>query len=250
MSYSDEVLADGPIAYWKLDEASGNWADSSGGGFTATVTGDPVYRQPGPSHIGGFSVGLDDVVATDYGAAEVTSVNTTSGAEVMVEMWFNWRGDVAASGSSELFAFVLPGDTNYAIWIRYDTGIEPNPRLGFNTYNNDAYGITTVGNIAAGFWYMGNFAFKEGARDSCRMWINGVEKSPLSDTQVVGAATAFDPTCLVGAGAGAPAQHGFTGYLAQVSLYNRWLSQERIDAHWDVGNDALRARHGVGMGCW
>ena len=133
MAYADVVLS-WAIAYWKLDEASGNFADSSGGGFTAIASGTPAYRQPGPAHIGGFSVGLDDVVAADYGTAEVTTVNTASGAEVMVEMWLNWRGDIFTSLSSELFAFQTPGGENYAVWIRAD----PNPvhlRLGFNTFN-------------------------------------------------------------------------------------------------------------------
>ena len=63
---------------------------------------------------------------------------------------------------------------------------------------------------------MGNFAFKEGNRDACRMWINGVEKSPLTDVNGSGPAVQIDPTCLIGVGAG-PA-HGFTGYLARESL--------------------------------
>lgn len=240
MAYSDVVLADGPIAYWKLDETSGNFADSSGNSFTAIVTGDPIYRRPGPSQIGGFAVQYVETPTPDFATAEVTSLNTASGAEVMVEMWFNWFGLLAGD---ELFAFQTPAVENYAVWIR-----DGDERLGFNTFNGDAYGIPTEGNIATGFWYMGNFAFKEGDRDACRMWINGVEKSPLSDVQTEGPANTLDPTCLIGIGAAA--QHGFTGYLAHVSLYNRWLPQARITAHFNAAGSELRARHGIGMGRW
>lgn len=40
-----EILADSPTAYWKLDEASGNFADSSGNGFTLTPSGTIRYQQ-------------------------------------------------------------------------------------------------------------------------------------------------------------------------------------------------------------
>ena len=44
---SAEILADTPLGYWKLDEASGNFADSSGNGRTMTATTAglaPSYR--------------------------------------------------------------------------------------------------------------------------------------------------------------------------------------------------------------
>lgn len=39
-----EILADSPLGYWKLDEASGNFADSSGNGRTMTAVGSPTYQ--------------------------------------------------------------------------------------------------------------------------------------------------------------------------------------------------------------
>lgn len=39
-----EIAADSPRGYWKLDEASGNFADSSGNGYTLTITGTPVQQ--------------------------------------------------------------------------------------------------------------------------------------------------------------------------------------------------------------
>lgn len=41
---SAEILADTPTGFWKLDEASGTFADSSGNGFTLTVSGSVNYR--------------------------------------------------------------------------------------------------------------------------------------------------------------------------------------------------------------
>jgi len=49
MTYASEVLADTPAGYWKLNEASGSLADSSGSGLTLTLGGgSPVYGVAGP----------------------------------------------------------------------------------------------------------------------------------------------------------------------------------------------------------
>lgn len=65
------------------------------------------------------------------------------------------------------------------------------------------------------------------------MWLNGVERTPLSDTQGQGGSAQLDPTFWIGAGSG-PA-HGWNGWLAHVSVYNSWLSQARITAHYEEG---------------
>src|SRR5687767_12728243 len=49
MAYADVVLADSPVGYWKLNEASGLPQDSSGNGLHVTVvTGTPIYGVSGP----------------------------------------------------------------------------------------------------------------------------------------------------------------------------------------------------------
>lgn len=48
MSYSSTILADTPRGYWRMDEASGNPADSSGNSHAVTsVTGTPTYSVAG-----------------------------------------------------------------------------------------------------------------------------------------------------------------------------------------------------------
>lgn len=43
-SLETEIMADAPSLYWKLNEASGNFADSSGNGVTLTASGTIHYR--------------------------------------------------------------------------------------------------------------------------------------------------------------------------------------------------------------
>jgi hypothetical protein len=53
--YADEVLADSPYAYYRLNDASGSPADSSGNSRPATaVAGTPVYNTTGGPAGGGY----------------------------------------------------------------------------------------------------------------------------------------------------------------------------------------------------
>jgi Concanavalin A-like lectin/glucanases superfamily len=46
-TYRRLVMADTPFAYWRLDEPSGNWLDSSGNARNATTLGTILRQQPG-----------------------------------------------------------------------------------------------------------------------------------------------------------------------------------------------------------
>lgn len=75
MSYSSEVLADSPLAYWKLDETSGtSAADSSGNSRTATY---------GSATSGGTSL-LGD------GSGQSTTLNESTGAGYLTLASASW----------------------------------------------------------------------------------------------------------------------------------------------------------------
>lgn len=57
--YAAEVLADSPVAYWKLDETSGTTATDSVGGNNGTYTGGYTLNQPGIPSTGRPSVLFD-----------------------------------------------------------------------------------------------------------------------------------------------------------------------------------------------
>lgn len=74
MAYADEVLADSPLGYWKLDETSGTTvADSSGNGRDGVLTGSPG-RSAGAPPGGGFDFdGSSRVNIADDAAWDVTT---------------------------------------------------------------------------------------------------------------------------------------------------------------------------------
>src|SRR2546426_1498950 len=46
-AYSAQVLADNPVSYWRLDEASGTTAADQQGSNAGTITGGVTLNQPG-----------------------------------------------------------------------------------------------------------------------------------------------------------------------------------------------------------
>jgi len=86
--YRSAVLADNPAGYWRLDEASGNAADSSGHGHTGTYNASGVTRA-----VSGAPIGDADPAAKFDGAnglVSVSGVGTFSAtAPFSAEAWVN-----------------------------------------------------------------------------------------------------------------------------------------------------------------
>lgn len=88
MSYSSEVLADSPVAYWRLDETSGtSAADATGNGRTGTYSGTPALASPSLLPVGGGSaVGLDGVNDT-ITVPNHASLNAVDASGFTFECW-------------------------------------------------------------------------------------------------------------------------------------------------------------------
>lgn len=91
--YRDAVLADNPVGYWRLQEASGTTAsDTSTSGIDGTYLGGFTLDQAGPFGFGHKAVSFNGtsgyVNVVDSG---VHPLDLTGG--VTMEAWFNWNGD-------------------------------------------------------------------------------------------------------------------------------------------------------------
>lgn len=108
-TYAEEVLADSPLAFYKLDEASGLPQDSSGNGNHMTdVVGTPEYQIAGP-----FS--------NSYGIKYLTTTNeqhfqnadiTDAVDNITFEFWFYLlaaNGGISVGNSSNGLAVVISG---------------------------------------------------------------------------------------------------------------------------------------------
>lgn len=224
MAYADEVLLDSPLAYWKLDETSGtNANDSSPNNNDGTYISNFTLGQPGP---------MGDLAVEFPGAggrinATVSTVDTTAGNDVTVEWWQYWDGEAS---TGDIFAFNTAETGNYAVWI--DATVNP-IIYGFNTFNNDIFGIKVGDGFTANLWHHIVAVFRNNSRGACRLFINTIEKTLSQQRNLEGPSNDCTTSIRIGAGAG-PA-HPWDGRVAHVAIYNGLLSLERITQHYRVG---------------
>src|SRR5437763_16897142 len=88
-SYRASVLADHPVAYWRLSEATGAvMADASGNGNDGAYAGTVTLGEPGAlASQGDSAVGFDPT----GGAARVASPTSLQVNWVRIEIWINKR---------------------------------------------------------------------------------------------------------------------------------------------------------------
>jgi hypothetical protein len=83
-----QTFDSGLVGYWKLDESSGNAADSSGNGYTMTLTGSGTWLPSGGRIGGGIDLGVGGKLQTTEPNAAIDSINDT----ITVAFWIKDNG--------------------------------------------------------------------------------------------------------------------------------------------------------------
>jgi len=95
-TYESLVLALGPEGYWPMDDSSGNLADATGNGWTATVSGSPSYSQTGPTINGVAQSAVDFATTSDYATvSEAIDDGITTSDGMTISAWVNLDGAAA-----------------------------------------------------------------------------------------------------------------------------------------------------------
>jgi hypothetical protein len=126
--YRDAVLADGPLAYWRLGESAGSTAADETGGFPATYLGNPGLGGPGlvadADSAPAFD-GVDDLVFVP----DADAINLQPVATRTIEAWFqvsdvNRRQVVVEEGgiTRGLTIYVDEGQVYFGGWNRRNDG--------------------------------------------------------------------------------------------------------------------------------
>lgn len=82
------TILTGLVSYWKLDESSGNAADSSGNGFTLTKQGTTTYSSALINN--GGNLGSSDANANGFSRADGMSVDLSGASSV--SLWLKFLG--------------------------------------------------------------------------------------------------------------------------------------------------------------
>jgi hypothetical protein len=152
MAYADEVLADNPHAYLRLNEVSGVIAaDSSGNNNVGTYVGAPA-------------MGVTGLIATDVDTAIQTTVNqqitvpyTLSTNTFSVELWWKWtapgtpggvlRDHTSAGGTGYIIdasstgvnVLIAGGSNRLTTTVNYQDGIRHHFVLTYDGVNANFY---------------------------------------------------------------------------------------------------------------
>jgi hypothetical protein len=205
------------IAEWRFEDES--WigdsdevTDSSGNGYHGQLVSGASLQSSSPALSG--SSGTCGYGSFSRGMISVSDLpaSTATGAKTTVSFWMRWDGTNSA----------MPvGWSYYDLWFY-------NGSFGFNTWNNDIYGISS--SSLSGGWHHITAEFTNGYSPvtSNRLWVDGVEQSlsqrrgtPSSSYRSAGS------NFRIG-GASNSSSYRFYGELDEVKIYNGSLSQSQV----------------------
>lgn len=226
MAYADAVLADSPLGYWKLDEASGaTCADSSGNGHDLTYGGTPHYSESGP--FSGASAVLFDGV-TGEGAVS-TYASWMLPSDLTLECWVK---STVALAQVAIFG-AATGRPSAGVYMLYFDG---SGRVK-GVFTNTGGTVTTVESATGlndGAWH--HVAFTHRASSGGSNNVLYVDGSAVA-TSAFGSGTpsaVSAPIRIGGCGSSIDADW-LNGTVSHAAFYPSVLSAARIAAHYAAG---------------
>ena len=224
MAYADAVLADSPLGYWKLDEASGTTcADSSGNGRDLIYGGTPSFRNSGPPIVGGvsYAVGLDGVNGEGATAGYASWMLPTS---FSLECWVR---STASAGYPAIFG-VANGRADsgqFVLYIRSGT-----IKATFTNTFAASSEVTTGSGMTDGNWRH-VVVTHDSVSGSFILYING--SSVASNSRTGTPQSVSQPISIGGCGSTVDS-NWFSGDIAHCAYYGAALSPARVLAHYEA----------------
>jgi hypothetical protein len=224
--YTAEVLADGPVGYWKLNELAGSTAfDSSGSGLNGTYVGTPTRGAAGA-----LVADTDPALTFDGGGTQHINLGTPAALQITgnqtIELWlrptaFNarrnpWNKAYAGEGT---ITQEVDGSLNYFYGINGTDGA---------TYQ----GFTMSGTLTLNVWQQ-VVLVRDLTAMKLRWYVNGVLRNETDASYA--AAVAGTQPALIGDGY----VDGYLGGIDEVAVYNKALTAADIERHYLAGQDGL-----------
>ena len=224
MSYSSEVLADTPLAYWRLNTLSGTETDQGSGGHTLTFNNEAQMTRQSSGLIGS-----DSDTAVQMNSQSGAYLSTPNAADLIftggaftAELWF--RPTVIDAGQS--YALVGQGGFTAGGWMLQN-------RLGVLALYFDGPGdiistfvpvVNTTYHIAVAWRASGNTDF----------YVNNVKENITT----AGTPVTTTHQAAVGAFGDTAGFRNGQGGFDEVAIYNTGLSDARVAAHFNAATAA------------
>lgn len=226
------ALIDDIKAYWKLDESSGDAADATGNGNTATNINTVTYSGTDPK-INNHAL-TENSPSRYLEAADSTSLSITG--DITISMWIN-RTSALASLDTQAYISKQNTTGNQSSWYishENDGGI----RLLCNfDESGDNAGETTralfTQTFTTGTWYHLVVKYTCSTK-AVVIYINGTPNAPSSYSEQL-ANSIFDSTAPVRIGAGNVATPGAHASIDEVGIWARALSDAEVTELYNSG---------------
>lgn len=218
--YASVVLADGPLAYWRLQETSGTvFSDSMQNPANLAITGSPTLLQPGiPGAVNGKSVIFSSGNYANNTAETKTNLSTYS-----VEVWVYI--------TTQNTAAIPIISTNYSSYVQFvltlgwtTTGSPTNPQ--YQVYNGGWNQITAASKLTANTWH---YIVATRSSTTATLYIDGTLAAtasiPPSPCGGIWLGTSYNNAV----------QPSAPVYIAEPAIYNKVLTASQISNHYNAG---------------
>ncbi len=214
------TLSNGLVGYWKLDENTGtSTTDSSGNGFTGTLTNSPTWSATGKF---GSAVSFDGAGTTN---SDVIKVGDQAALELQtftISAWISRSGTCFFS-ICPIFAKGMSGFTGYALEVKDVGSGVYKATVSLNDTTQQVSGATT---LSTGTWYH-LAASVNGSK--IKLYVNGALDAEADQT----ATPAFGSEEATIGNGNSNLDLTFNGKIDDVRVYNRELNATEISALYD-----------------
>jgi len=243
-SYSEKVLADKPVAYWRFQEAKRLPVKSVVGSFTGELKGQwspgprPLFYPDFSKENRALHLAGDDgfVRVTDPG--EKSALDFSKGDSITMEAWVapealtNGRMMyIVGKGRTATKGFAA-NNQNYALRLVGTNGGTGLSFLFRDSTNSSWHRWTSKGILGPGDWHYVALTYTFGKGGSVRGYMDGL---PVAGTWDMGGQTDLAPyvdndELRIGASEAGPSGIPFVGRLDEVAIYRKVLSPQRISS--------------------
>lgn len=225
MSYSSEVLADSPVLYWRLGEASGTTVtDSSGAGISGTYSGSPALGVTGL--VGDSDTAVQFTTAGNQAARSGATI-WSGASNASIEIWIKASAPPSVPGrilTSSGIGTTIIFQTELAGTLTVTTTVDGGS--GATTMS----GITGVldGNPHHLVWTYSDSA------NTVLFYVDGVQVRSATRAGNLARSTSISVSTT-------NTSINFVGVADELAMYATTLSPTRIAAHYAAGSPAVNA---------
>lgn len=220
--YRQAILADAPIAYWRLGETNGQAADSSGGGHPSTIANAVAYS------VGGALTGDSDTALGFNGTSSYVSVPYAAGLvptfAFSLEIWLK-------TGSNPGLIAVLLDDENGAF--------AKGAKLNYDATGHANFQLDPTYSITSGVLSLNTWHHVVGTYDGTyqRLYVDGVlAAGPTANPYIPNDGGAITVGAITNG-----TSNFWNGKLDEAAIYPAALTAARIQAHFAAGRLGIGA---------